>query len=41
VSDPVDYYKTGTLRRVESYPALDLKKIKANWDIKPVWELRL
>lgn len=41
VSGPVDYYKTGTLRIVESYPVLDLKKIKANWDIKPVWETRL
>jgi hypothetical protein len=41
VPAPVDYYNTGTLRVVESYPILDLTKIKANWDVKPVWELRL
>lgn len=29
--DPVDYYKTGTMRRIEYYPNIDLYKIKANW----------
>jgi hypothetical protein len=28
---PTDYYNTGTMRRVEYYPNLDLYKIKANW----------
>jgi hypothetical protein len=28
---PTDYYNTGTLRRVEYYPNLDLYKMKANW----------
>ena len=30
-TDPTDYYNTGTMRIVESYPNLDLYKIKANW----------
>ena len=28
---PCDYYSTGTMRRVEHFPNLDLYKIKANW----------
>jgi hypothetical protein len=28
---PIDYYNTGTMRRVEYYPNIDLYKIKANW----------
>jgi hypothetical protein len=28
---PTDYYNTGTMRRLEYYPNLDLYKIKANW----------
>jgi hypothetical protein len=28
---PTDYYNTGTMRRVEYYPNIDLYKIKANW----------
>ena len=28
---PIDYYNTGTMRRVEYYKNIDLYKIKANW----------
>ena len=38
-SEPQDYYQTGTLRVVRYYPPLDLYKIKANWELKPVWAL--
>ena len=31
---PTNYYNTGTLRKVEYYPNLDLFKIKANWGQK-------
>jgi hypothetical protein len=33
-TDPVDYYKTGTMRIIEYYPNLDLYKFKANWGQK-------
>lgn len=33
-TDPIDYYKTGTMRIVEYYPNLDLYKFKANWGQK-------
>jgi hypothetical protein len=41
-SEPVDYYKTGTMRVVEYYPNIDLYKIKANWEGfrgQPKWYL--
>ena len=31
ITDPSDYYNTGTMRIVEYYSNLDLYKIKANW----------
>jgi hypothetical protein len=39
VSEPTDYYGTGTMRRVEEYTDLDLCKIKANWQVKRVYAL--
>lgn len=39
VSEPTDYYGTGTMRRVEEYGDLDLCKIKANWFVKRVYAL--
>jgi len=37
----VDFYENGVLRRIEHYEYLDLFKVKANWDIKPEYEIRL
>lgn len=34
ISDPIDFYKTGTLRKIFHYPELDLYKIQANWTLK-------
>ena len=39
LQQPVDYYGTGVKRIVEYYACLDLYKIKANWVVKPVYEL--
>jgi hypothetical protein len=36
-----DYYGTGSNRRVEYYPCLDLHKIKANWDLQTRYGLKL
>jgi hypothetical protein len=36
-----DFYENGISRRVEHYEYLDLFKVKANWDIKPDYEIRL
>lgn len=30
-SEPLDYYNTGTMRKIEYYPNLDIYKMKANW----------
>ena len=38
---PRAYYDTGALRQVEYYPAMDLYKIKANWYVKPTYQLSL
>lgn len=38
VTEPYDYYETGTLRIVEYYPNIDLYKIKANWG-QEIWTL--
>lgn len=38
---PVDYYNNGTNRIIEYFPNIDLYKIKANWSIKPIYELKL
>jgi len=41
-TEPVDYYKTGTMRVVEYYPHIDIYKIKANWEGfrgQPKWYL--
>ena len=40
-AEPTEYYGTGVLRRVEYYPTMDLYKIKANWYVKPTYELSL
>jgi hypothetical protein len=40
VSEPYDYYGTGVLRVVEYYD-LDLYKIKANWNAKKTYELKV
>jgi hypothetical protein len=34
VSEPMDYYGTGTMRRIEEYGDLGLSKIKANWYVR-------
>lgn len=36
-----DYYKNNTQRIIEYFPGIDLYKIKANWSIKPKYELKL
>ena len=41
VTGPSDYYGTGTPRIVEYYESLDLYKIKANWEVKHVYEMGL
>ena len=38
---PFDYYQTNTLRIIEYFPNIDLYKIKANWEIKPIYEIKL
>lgn len=41
VEGPVDYYGNGTPRIIEYYETVDLYKIKANWYVKPRYELCL
>ena len=36
-----DFYKTGTMRMLEYFPDIDFFKVKANWEIKEVYELNL
>jgi hypothetical protein len=38
---PYDYYKNNTQRIIEYFPIIDLFKIKANWQIKPFYEIKL
>ena len=38
---PYDYYKNNTQRIIEYFPTIDLFKIKANWQIKPFYEIKL
>lgn len=38
---PTDYYKNNTQRIIEYFPIIDLYKIKANWSIKPTYEIKL
>lgn len=39
ISQPTDFYGTGTMRRIEEYGDLGLCKIKANWYVKKTWAL--
>jgi hypothetical protein len=39
ISEPIDYYATGTMRRIEEYGDLGLLKIKANWYVKQKYAL--
>lgn len=41
VHPPRDVYGTGVPRIVEYYQCIDLYKYKANWEVKPVYDLRL
>lgn len=38
---PLDYYGNGVPRITEYYPDIDVTKIKANWAIKPTYELNI
>lgn len=40
VDGPFDFYKTGVQRQIEYYD-LDLYKLKANWKIKDIYELKV
>ena len=41
VHESIDFYGTGVPRMVEYHEQLDLYKVKANWDTKDVYEVRL
>ena len=41
VSDGTDVYSTGVIRIKEYYQDIDLYKIKANWEQKPIYELNV
>jgi len=41
VSDGTNVYSTGVNRIKEYYPDIDIYKIKANWDLKPIYELNV
>ena len=38
---PTDYYNNSTPRIIEYFPKIDYYKIKANWELRPTYEIKL